>query len=81
MWMHYYGSPFGGMMGWHWFGSIFMWIGIGIYISISILLTYFVHKDAVNRGVQNPEIWIIIMLIFNLIGLLVYVLVRENYKN
>ncbi len=79
--MHHFGGFFDGFMGWPWYGSIFIWIGIGIYVTISVLMTYFVHKDALNRNISNPETWIIIILIFNIVGLLIYLLVRDNYKH
>lgn len=65
---------------WFGFGWIFMvlfWLG---YIAISIAIAYFVHKDAVKRHLPNPEVWVLIVLIFNVIGLLVYLLARDNYR-
>ncbi|MFW9948592.1 MAG: hypothetical protein ACFFKA_00530 [Candidatus Thorarchaeota archaeon] len=74
------------MMDW-WF-SIFgpyswliMALGMGIYIALSIIIAYYVHKDAIRRGIANSEVWLIITLIFNVLGLLLYLLVRGNYNN
>ncbi|MFW9971361.1 MAG: hypothetical protein ACFFDF_14300 [Candidatus Odinarchaeota archaeon] len=73
------------MMDW-WFNLfgpyswLFMVLGMGIYIALSILIAYYVHKDAIRRGIANSEVWLIIALIFNVLGLLLYLLVRGNYK-
>ncbi|MHA1195105.1 MAG: hypothetical protein ACTSRH_00125 [Promethearchaeota archaeon] len=74
------------MMDW-WIGIfgpfwwIFMILGWAIYISVSILLAYYVHKDAIKRNIVNSEIWLIIVLIFNVLGYLIYILVRNNYNS
>lgn len=72
------------MMDW-WF-SIFgpyswliMIFGMTLYIVTSVLIAYYVHKDAIRRGIVNSEIWLIISLIFNVLGLLIYLMVRGNY--
>ena len=65
---------------WFGFGWIFMMIGWVIYFGIAIAIALYVHKDAVKRGVPNPEVWVLIVLIFNVIGLLIYLLVRDNYS-
>ncbi len=62
------------------FWWIFMLFGFFIYIGISIVMAYYVHKDALRLRIHNSEIWLIIVLIFNIIGLLVYLLVRGNYR-
>lgn len=74
------------MMDWWWavFGPgawMFMMFGWVIFFAVAILLAYYVHKDAVKRGIVNPEIWLIIILIFNVVGVLLYLLVRKNYEN
>jgi Na+-driven multidrug efflux pump len=61
------------------FSWLFMILGMGIYIGASILIAFYVHKDAVRRGIVNSEIWLIIALIFNIFGLLIYLIVRGNY--
>jgi Na+-driven multidrug efflux pump len=63
------------------FWWIFMILGWIIFIGSSILIAYYVHKDALKRGIDNAEIWLIISLVFNVIGLLIYLLVRSNYKD
>lgn len=62
------------------FSWLFMFLGMGIYIVVSILIAYYVHKDAVRRGIVNSEVWLIIALIFNIVGLLIYLIVRGNYR-
>jgi len=66
-------------MSWMSYGWIFMvlfWVGFFI---IAIIFAYFVHRDAVRRRIPNPEVWVLIVLIFSLIGLIVYLLARRNY--
>ncbi|TFG06995.1 MAG: hypothetical protein EU539_06115 [Promethearchaeota archaeon] len=62
------------------FWWIFMVIWWVLWISSSIIMAYFVHKDAVRRKIPNPEIWLLIVLIFNVLGLLIYFLARGNYE-
>lgn len=75
----------GYMMGWlygdYWmsFGWIFMVAWWVAFIIISITIAYLVHKDAVKRRIPNAEVWVLIVLIFNVVGLLVYLLTRGNY--
>ncbi len=49
-------------------------------VGLSLIMAYFVHRDAIRRKIPNAEIWLIIVLIFNVIGLLLYLLVRGNYN-
>jgi Trk-type K+ transport system membrane component len=62
------------------FGWIFMIAGTVAYIGLSVLIAYYVHKDALRRGIKNSELWLLIGLILNLIGLITYLLVRNNYN-
>ncbi|MFX1406119.1 MAG: hypothetical protein ACFFBW_04130 [Promethearchaeota archaeon] len=59
---------------------LIMALGMGFYIALSIIIAYYVHKDAIRRGIVNSEVWLIIALIFNVLGLLLYLLVRGNYS-
>ena len=74
------------MMGW-WFDLFgpFAWllmiIGMVIYFLVSVIIAYYVHRDAIRRGIKNNEIWLLIGLIFNVLGLLLYLLVRGNYRD
>ena len=73
------------MMDW-WFnvfapyGWIFMIVGTVMCIGLSVLIAYYVHKDALRRGIKNSEVWLLIGLILNLLGLILYLLVRNNYN-
>jgi len=73
------------MMDW-WFnifgpyGWIFMIVGMVTYIGLSILITYYLHKDAIRRGIKNSEVWLLLGLILNLLGLVMYLLVRNSYN-
>lgn len=59
---------------------IFMVLGWVIYFIIGIILAYYVHKDAIRRNVRNSEFWLVIVLIFNIVGAILYLLVRSNYN-
>jgi len=50
---------------------------IWITISFIIALVY-VGKDAKNRGVHNPVLWIFLAIILGLIGLIIYLIVRPS---
>ena len=73
------------MMDW-WFNIfgpytwIFMIVGTVAYIGLSIIIAYYVHKDAIRRGIKNSEIWLLMGLILNLLGLIIYLLVRNSYN-
>jgi len=62
------------------FSWIFMISGVIIFIALSVLIAYYIHKDAIRRGIKNSEFWLVIGLIFNLLGLLLYLIVRGNYR-
>jgi hypothetical protein len=59
---------------------LFMASGMVIYFAVSIIIAYYVHKDAILRNIVNSEIWLIIGLLFNVLGLAIYLLVRGNYR-
>ena len=59
---------------------IFMAIGGIIFIITSIIIAYYIHRDAIRLGIHNSEFWLVIGLLFNIIGLIIYLLVRNNYK-
>lgn len=62
----------------------FWWIPMLIgglsYFAISLVIGFFIHKDAIEKRISNPEIWLLIGIIFNLLGLIIYLLARRNYK-
>jgi hypothetical protein len=45
---------------------------------ISIALLVWVARDAKNRGMDNPAIWMIIVFFLNLLGLIIYLLSRPS---
>lgn len=61
------------------FGS-FSWLimvgGMALYTITSVIIAYYVHKDAVRRRIVNSEIWLLLALIFNIFGIFLYLLVR-----
>jgi Trk-type K+ transport system membrane component len=59
---------------------VFMAIGGLVYVVLSLLIAKYMHKDAIKRGIRNSEFWLIIGLLLNLFGLLLYCLVRNNYN-
>jgi len=62
------------------YGWIFMIVGTVTYIGLSVLIAYYLHKDALRRGIKNSEVWLLIGLILNLLGLVIYLLVRNSYN-
>jgi len=65
------------------FGSfwwIFMVFGWILYFFVSVVISYYIHKDAVRRGIHNSEFWLIMGFVFNLFGLILYLIVRDNYN-
>ena len=62
------------------FSWIFMILGTVTFLGLSIIIAYYLHKDALRRGIKNSELWLLIGLILNLLGLVIYLLVRNNYN-
>jgi len=62
------------------YGWIFMIVGTVMCLGLSVLIAYYVHKDALRRGIKNSEIWLLIGLVLNLLGLVLYLLVRNSYN-
>jgi len=73
---------------WDWWNSLGLgWLAILLGIIGWILITgsalyisHFMHKDAIKRNIPYPEIWLLGGLIFNVFGLIVYLINRGNYK-
>ena len=63
------------------YGWIFMIVGMVTYIGLSVLIAYYLHKDALRRGIKNSEFWLLIGLILNLLGFIMYLLVRNSYNH
>jgi len=73
------------MMDWYFnvfgpYGWIFMIVGAITYIALSVLIAYYLHKDALRRGIKNSELWLLIGLILNQLGLVMFLLVRNSYN-
>ncbi len=54
--------------------------GVVVYFLVSLLIANYMHRDALKRGIKNTEFWLLIGFILNVIGLLLYIYVRKNYK-
>jgi ABC-type transport system involved in multi-copper enzyme maturation permease subunit len=52
---------------------IFFWFVVGILICL------WVYRDAKSRGMEGA-LWVLIVLVANVIGLIVYLIVREERK-
>ena len=64
-------------------GNPFMWIfmligGIAVLV-IGVLIANYMHKDAIKRGI-NAEFWLVFGLFLNVFGLILYLIVRNNYN-
>ena len=57
------------------FGSIVFFL---IVIGINIAILVWVQRDAKARGMDNPTLWLIVVLFTGLIGLIIYLLVRPK---
>src|SRR5262249_6929635 len=52
-------------------------IAIGI-IALNIALLVWVARDAKNRGMDSPVLWLILVLFNGIIGLIIYILSRPQ---
>ncbi len=55
-----------------------IFVVIALFV-IGLLLCIWVYRDAQKRG-MNGALWLIIVLIANIIGLIIYLVVREPEK-
>ncbi len=55
------------------FGSVI----VGI-IALNIALLIWVAKDAKNRGMENPVLWMILVMFTGIIGLVIYLCTRPS---
>jgi hypothetical protein len=58
------------------FLGLFCLIPVVLFI-IGILLCIWVYRDAESRG-MNGVLWLIIVLIANIVGLIIYLIVRKD---
>jgi len=64
---------------WFWFGgTICIIVGILLFI-IWILICVWVYRDAESRGMSGV-LWLLIVLITSIVGLIIYVIIREDKK-
>ena len=61
------------------FAWIFMLIGGIAVLIIAVLIANYMHKDAIKRGI-NAEFWLVMGLFLNVFGLILYLIVRNNYN-
>ena len=61
------------------FGWVFMLIGGIVALVVGILIANYMHKDAIKRGI-NAEFWLVFGLFFSVFGLVLYLIVRNNYN-
>lgn len=47
-------------------------------IVINILILIWVYKDAKARGMENPVIWLVVVLFTGILGLIIYLVVRPK---
>ena len=55
----------------------FIIVFVVIFFAIGIFLCVWVYKDARSRGMDGT-LWVIIVLIANILGLIIYLVVREE---
>ena len=68
----------------HWFVGIpalFLIIPF-IFLAITIYLAVWIYRDAERRGAE-PAIWLLIFLVANILGLIIWLIVRpeEEYRS
>jgi heme/copper-type cytochrome/quinol oxidase subunit 2 len=64
--------------GWLALGLLILLIPV-VWFIVAILLCIWVYRDAKSRG-MNGALWLIIVLIAGIIGLIIYIVVREEKK-
>lgn len=52
------------------------WIVLIVWCIIGIILAIWVYRDAESRG-MNGALWLIIVILLGIIGLIIYLVVRE----
>jgi hypothetical protein len=57
------------------FGAIAVF---AVLIGINIAILLWVKNDATARGMENPLMWLIIVLFTGFVGLIIYILVRPK---
>lgn len=75
-------EPTGSGDGLAFFFVLLMIVVAGLIVVASIvfyiLLLIWIARDAKNRGVENPALWVILVFLLGLIGLIVYLCIRPS---
>ena len=53
--------------------------GIVLFV-VNLLIAKYMHKDAIKRKITNSEFWLLIGFFLSVIGLLLYIFVRNDYE-
>ncbi len=71
------------MMSWGsypWMGAWMMGIGVAVFLITSILFARYVYRDASRRHLTNADIWAVVTFFLNIVGLILYFLLRGGYN-
>ena len=71
-------DPFGAMFGGLMMVYVVLIVLVVVFYVIAILLAVWVYKDAQKRGMDNPALWLIIVLLIGCIGCIIYLIVRPK---
>ena len=55
----------------------FIFFFIALFLAVGILLLVWVYRDAKSRGLDGA-LWLLIVLVGNILGLIAYLIVRED---
>jgi hypothetical protein len=61
------------------FAGVTIVIPIILFI-ISVALLIWVARDAKNRGMDNPALWMLVVFFLNILGLIIYLFSRPSGK-
>jgi hypothetical protein len=62
------------------FEGTFFYVFFIVYFIISIIIALWLYKDVKERG-KNITIWVIIGFVMNIVGLIIWIIVRPSIKN
>ncbi|HVR42694.1 MAG TPA: PLDc N-terminal domain-containing protein [Thermoanaerobaculia bacterium] len=49
-----------------------------VILGISIAIAIWIHRDATARNIPNAVLWALLGFLFNLVGLVIYLIARKN---
>src|SRR4051794_28106316 len=58
-------------------GAIYLFVVAG-FLVLNILMLVWVARDAKNRGMDTPAVWMLLVLFTSVVGLIVYLLSRPS---